>query len=93
MYQAIVFLPLVGFFIAGLFGRLIGARASEVATTSLLAVSAVLSWVAFADVGFGTGATQVAVATWFDVVTDAVNQAGASCSLDLDQMRELLKRS
>ena len=29
MYQAIVFLPLVGFLIAGLFGRVIGARAER----------------------------------------------------------------
>ena len=31
MYQAIVFLPLLGAIIAGLFGRVIGARASEIA--------------------------------------------------------------
>ena len=37
MYQAIVFLPLVGFLIAGLFGRLHRRRApSEVVTTALL---------------------------------------------------------
>ena len=30
MYQAIVFLPLLGFLIAGLFGKKIGDRASEV---------------------------------------------------------------
>ncbi len=40
MYQAIVFLPLIGFLIAGLFGRLIGARASEIVTTTLLLISA-----------------------------------------------------
>ena len=45
MYHAIVFLPLIGFLIAGLFGRLIGARGSEIVTTSLLMVSAALSWV------------------------------------------------
>ena len=40
MYDLIVFLPLLGFLIAGLFGRQIGARASELVTTSLLGVSA-----------------------------------------------------
>ena len=55
MYQAIVFLPLVGFLIAGLFGRLIGSRPSEVVTTALLFLSCALSWIAFVDVGFGTG--------------------------------------
>ncbi|MCP4559846.1 MAG: NADH-quinone oxidoreductase subunit L [Bosea sp.] len=64
MYQAIVFLPLIGFLIAGLFGRLIGARASEIVTTTLLLISAALSWVAFVQVGFGSGTTRVQVATW-----------------------------
>ena len=73
MYHAIVFLPLVGFLIAGIFGRVIGARASEIVTTSLLGVSAVLSWLAFAQVGFGSGATRVQVAQWMasgDLVVD-----------------------
>lgn len=64
MYHAIVFLPLIGFLIAGLFGRLIGARGSEIVTTSLLMVSAALSWVALAQVGFGAGTTRVQVASW-----------------------------
>ncbi|MBN9457129.1 MAG: NADH-quinone oxidoreductase subunit L [Bosea sp.] len=64
MYHAIVFLPLIGFLIAGLFGRLIGPRGSEIVTTALLVVSAVLSWVAFAQVGFGGGTTRVQVASW-----------------------------
>ena len=53
MYQAIVFLPLLGFLIAGLFGRSIGAKASEYITSGLLVVSAVLSWVAFFSVALG----------------------------------------
>ncbi len=64
MYHAIVFLPLIGFLIAGLFGRLIGARASEIVTTALLLVSALLSWVALFQVGFGSGTTRIQVATW-----------------------------
>ena len=46
MYDLIVFLPLFGFLIAGLFGRWIGARGAEYVTTGLLAVSFVLSWIA-----------------------------------------------
>jgi NADH-quinone oxidoreductase subunit L len=65
MYHAIVFLPLVGFLIAGLAGRVIGARASELITTGLLFVSCALSWVAFVSVGFGHGGTRVQVAQWF----------------------------
>ena len=73
MYHAIVFLPLVGFLVAGLFGRVIGARASELVTTGLLFVSCALSWVAFVSVGFGGGATRVQIAQWFasgDLVVD-----------------------
>ena len=59
MYAAIVFLPLFGAVIAGLFGRLIGARASELVTTGLLLVSAVLSVVTFAQVGLGHQETTI----------------------------------
>src|SRR5882762_2646501 len=49
MYAAIVFLPIIGSAIAGLFGRLIGNRASELVTTGLLFVSAALSVIALKD--------------------------------------------
>src|SRR5918998_3600890 len=73
MYHAIVFLPLVGFLIAGLLGRLIGARASEVVTTAFLFLACVLSWIAFVNVGFGSGGARVQVAQWMvsgDLVVD-----------------------
>src|SRR5690554_3024331 len=53
MYQAIVFLPLAGFLIAGLFGRSIGARGAELITSGLLVISAFLSWIAFFSVALG----------------------------------------
>jgi len=55
MYQAIVFLPLIGFLVVGLFGNSLGAKASEFITSGLLVISAVLSWVAFFTVAFGDG--------------------------------------
>ena len=55
MYQAIVFLPLAGFLIAGLFGRTIGAKGSEYVTSGFLVVAAVLSWIAFFSVALGDG--------------------------------------
>ncbi|MGL4285979.1 MAG: NADH-quinone oxidoreductase subunit L [Phreatobacter sp.] len=64
MYQAIVFLPLTGFLIAGLFGRAIGARGSEIITTSLLGISALLSWVAFFQVGFGGQTASIELFPW-----------------------------
>ncbi len=42
MYTAAVFLPLIGAIVAGLFGRLIGERLSQIVTTGLLFVSAIL---------------------------------------------------
>jgi NADH-quinone oxidoreductase subunit L len=53
MIQAIVFLPLLGFLIAGAFGRWIGPRPSELVTTGLLLICAVLSWIVFLDVAVG----------------------------------------
>jgi NADH-quinone oxidoreductase subunit L len=66
MIKAIVFLPLVGFLIAGAFGRKIGARASELVTSGLLIACAVMSWMVFFDVGLGHGETITPVlGNWF----------------------------
>ena len=66
IYQAIVFLPLAGALIAGFLGRLIGPRPSEVVTTGLLGIAAVLSWIAFWNVGFGGETAKVPVLRWGD---------------------------
>ncbi|MBL8584735.1 MAG: NADH-quinone oxidoreductase subunit L, partial [Rhizobiaceae bacterium] len=55
MYQAIVFLPLLGFLIVGLFGNSLGAKASEYITSGFMVIAAALSWVAFFSVAFGDG--------------------------------------
>ena len=47
MYTVIVFLPLIGFLAAGLWGRTLGAKGSEYVTSGFLIISAVLSWIAF----------------------------------------------
>ena len=57
MYQIIVLLPLAGFLIAGLFGKAIGAKASEYTTSSFLVIAAVLSWIGFLSFGWGEGET------------------------------------
>ena len=61
MYQAIVFLPLLGFLIAGLFGRQLGARPSELVTTSLLFIAAALAWATFISVGYNHAPMNVPV--------------------------------
>ena len=64
IYTAIVFLPLAGALIAGLFGRVIGARPAEIVTTSFLLLAAVLSWVVFFQVGFGHVTAKVQLMRW-----------------------------
>ena len=67
MYQAIVFLPLLGFLIVGFFGTALGAKASEYITSGFLVVSALLSWVAFFTVAFGDGEVfTVPVMRWIE---------------------------
>ncbi len=67
MYQAIVFLPLLGALIAGLFGRVIGVRLSQIVTVVPMLVSAVLSVYGFFGVleGGHHDALVVPVADWF----------------------------
>ncbi|MCW6509714.1 NADH-quinone oxidoreductase subunit L [Lichenifustis flavocetrariae] len=67
MYHLIVFLPLLGSLIAGVFRRQLGAHRAELVTTSLVGISALLSWVAFFHVGLGGGTTRVLVANWMTV--------------------------
>ena len=62
MYAAIVFLPILGSVVAGLFGRIIGHRASELITTALLFTSLAFSCVAFYDVAI-LGHSQVVTLT------------------------------
>jgi len=64
MYQLIVFLPLIGFLVAGLFGRQLGPRNAELITTGLLGLCAFLSWIAFFKVGYYGVDDRVAVANW-----------------------------
>jgi NADH-quinone oxidoreductase subunit L len=67
MYHTIVFLPLLGSLIAGLFGRVIGPRPSEVVTTLFLFIAALLSWIALWRVGFGHNDTRVVLFSFIKV--------------------------
>ncbi len=70
MYSAIVFLPLIGFLIAGLFGRVLGAKACEYITSGLVIIAALLSWVAFVTVGYGeTNLYQIEIMRWITAGT------------------------
>ncbi len=67
LYQAIVFLPLLGALIAGLGGRKIGEKPSMAITTGLLMVSAILSWVAFSKVALGGHTEEIELFRFMDV--------------------------
>jgi len=64
IYKAIVFLPMIGALIAGLFGRALGARPCEIITTSFVGAGAVLSWIAFWQVGIGGETMRIPVLRW-----------------------------
>lgn len=76
MYHSIVFLPLLGAIIAGLFGRSIGAKASEYVTCLFMIISALLSWVVFFQIGFGdTDVVQIQVLSWIQSGTLTIDWA------------------
>jgi NADH-quinone oxidoreductase subunit L len=67
MITVVVALPLLGFLIAGLFGKQIGVRPSEIVTTAFLIISAVLSWILFFQYALGGQPFTVSVlGSWFD---------------------------
>ncbi|MEP2829634.1 NADH-quinone oxidoreductase subunit L [Parvibaculum sp.] len=66
MYSAIVFLPLIGFLVAGIFGRWIGPRGAQIVTSVLLVAAALLSVVALISVGLQGETARVQVLTWID---------------------------
>ncbi len=69
LYQMIVFLPAVGALLAGLFGRWLTHRGSEVVTCSFMVIAALLSCVAFYRVAvLGLAPDEpVTIFRWFDV--------------------------
>ncbi|MBV1928284.1 MAG: NADH-quinone oxidoreductase subunit L, partial [Gammaproteobacteria bacterium] len=64
MYKAIVFLPLIGFLLVGLFGNRFGDRLSQIITSLLVSIAAILSWLAFGDVALAHNTYDVHVLDW-----------------------------
>ena len=76
MYHAIVFLPLIGFLLAGMFGKTIGAKGAEYVTSGFLIIAALLSWIAFITVGLGGGEPQsIQVLRWINSGSLNINWA------------------
>ena len=66
MYAAVVFLPLIGAIIAGLFGRVIGDRAAQIVTCGAMLLAAVLGCFVFYDVAVLGNGREIVLFTWFD---------------------------
>lgn len=75
MAALIVFLPLLGSIITGLFTRTIGDRRAQLITSGLLVISAILSGVMFYQVGIKGEVQHVVLLSWFDVVGFKANWA------------------
>ena len=76
MIHAIVFSPLIGFLMAGLFGRSLGAKGSEYVTTGLMLMAAFLSWIVFFSVGYSEAEPQnIPVLQWINTGNLSVNWA------------------
>ena len=74
MFSAIVFLPLLGFLIVGMFGNRLGVKASEYITSGFMIVAALLSWVVFFQYGLGSETTEiVTIFRWITSGDLAVN--------------------
>jgi len=67
LYKVILFAPLIGALIAGLFGKRIGDKGAQSVTTGLLILSAILSWMAFIKVGYGHSSFEVDLLRYVDV--------------------------
>lgn len=66
MISAIVFLPLIGAIISGLFSQNISHRNAQYVTTSLLFISAILSWIVFFNILSGNSYS-VSLLEWLQI--------------------------
>jgi len=66
LYVIAIFLPLAGALAAGLFGRSLGDRGSQIVTCGGLILAAVISIVAFIDIGLGHDPRSVELFRWIE---------------------------
>ncbi|MDB5368817.1 MAG: NADH-quinone oxidoreductase subunit [Roseomonas sp.] len=67
MYIGAIFFPLAGSIIAGLFGRLIGDKASQWASVLFMALAAICGLTNFVNVALGHAPVTIDLGTWIDV--------------------------
>ena len=73
MEYAIIFLPLLGAIISGFFGKIIGDRLSEIVTSLLVSISAILSFVIFYNVVVQDYVNNITIFSWFSSGSLLVN--------------------
>ena len=66
MYLNIVFLPFLGSFIGGFFGRFLGPHGSAIDTTSCIGSACLMSLVAFFEVALSGCPCYIKIAPWID---------------------------
>ena len=66
MEYILIFLPLLGAIISGFFGRYIGDRNSEIITSLLVTISAVISLVIFKDVALNNYENNLVIVSWIN---------------------------
>jgi NADH-quinone oxidoreductase subunit L len=73
MELSIITLPLIAAIISGFFGKYIGDRNSEIVTSLLVSISAILSIIVFYNVVFNQYEDNIIIATWINSGTLDVN--------------------
>ena len=73
MELSIITLPLIAAIISGFFGKYIGDRNSEIVTSLLVSISAILSIIVFFNVVFNQYEDNIIIATWINSGTLDVN--------------------
>ncbi|MDB3932588.1 NADH-quinone oxidoreductase subunit L [Candidatus Pelagibacter sp.] len=73
MELSIITLPLIASIISGFFGKYIGDRNSEIVTSLLVSISAILSIIVFYNVVFNQYEDNITIATWINSGTLDVN--------------------
>ena len=73
MEYAIIFLPLLGAIVSGFFGKIIGDRLSQIFTSLLVSLSAILSFVIFYTVVVQDYANNITIFSWFSSGSLLVN--------------------
>ena len=74
MEISIIALPLIASIISGFFGKLIGDRNSEVVTSLLVTISAILSALVLYEVIFNQYQDNIIIATWINSGTIRVEE-------------------